>query len=321
MRGSSSGKWVSRAAATGSSRTYRGKTPVNWYMGLALILVLGLFSVGFARYEYAQTASNAKPTTWYAGLSFVRCGSQEADLPASSSGAGVTTPGSGVLAITLQNRSQATLGRFVDSYPGLTLTSSSFGYPGSKVLRNGDTCPAGTPDAGKKGVVKVVYWSNFSQSTGHSVSDPSGLALTNGQLVTVAFVPAGAKVPKPPQSTITAVLSAIGGSPPTTTTTTRPPKATTTTTTATTTTGKSATAKTDPASTTSSPTTSTTAGQTSVTGTSNNGGGGGAPPTTQDTSSPTTTSPPPTSTTSTPTTDTTTTVPPTTTTTATTTTG
>jgi hypothetical protein len=317
MRGSSTGKWVSRAAATGSSRTYRGKTPVNWYMGLALILVLGLFSVGFARYEYAQTSSNAKPTTWYAGLSFVRCGTQEADLPASSAGSGVTTPGSGVLAITLQNRSQATLGRFVDGYPGLTLTSTELGYPGAKVLRNGDTCPAGTPYAGKKGVVKVVYWSNFSQSTGHTVSNPSSLALTNGQLVTAAFVPAGVKVPKPPQSTITAVLSAIGGSPPTTTTTTRPPVASTTTTTskATTTTGKTATS--DPGTTTSSPPTSTTSGQTNATNPANNGGGGGtAPPTTQDTSPPTTqdtspatttTAPPDTTTTEAPTTTTTTT--------------
>ncbi len=316
MRGSSTGKWVSRAAATGSSRTYRGKTPVNWYMGLALILVLGLLSVGFARYEYAQTSSNAKPTTWYAGLSFVRCGTQEATLPASSSGSGVTTPGSGVLAITLRDRSQATLGRFVDGYPGLTLTSTSLGYPGAKVLHNGDTCPAGTPYAGRKGVVKVVYWSNFSQSTGHSVSDPSSLALTNGQLVTAAFVPAGVKVPKPPQSTITAVLSAIGGSPPTTTTTTRAPAASTTTTTskATTTTGKTATS--DPGTTTSSPTT-TTSGQTNTTSPSN-GGGGTAPPTTQDTSPPTTTTAPPDTTTTAPP-DTTTTSSPTTTTTTTTT--
>jgi hypothetical protein len=215
---STTGRYVSRAAATGPSRSHRGKTPINWSIALVVILVLGVASIAFSRYEYARSTAAAKPATWYAGLSFVRCGAQQAPLPASTAGDGVTTPGNGVLAVSLKDKSQATLGRFVDGYPGLVLGSTAFKYPGTAELRNGDRCPAGTPDAGKVGEVRIVSWSNFSESSGHTTTDPSTLALTNGQLVTAAFVPVGAAVPKPPQSTVSAVLSAIGGTLPTTTT-------------------------------------------------------------------------------------------------------
>jgi uncharacterized membrane protein YgcG len=209
---------VSRAAATGPSRSHRGKTPINWSIALVVILVFGVASIAFSRYEYAKSTAAAKPATWYAGLSFVRCGVQQAPLPASTAGNGITTPGSGVLAVSLKDKSQATLGRFVDNYPGLVLGSTTFKYPGTSELQNGDRCPAGTPDAGKVGEVRIVSWSNFSESTGRTTTNPATLALTNGQLVTAAFVPVGTSVPKPPQSTISAVLSAIGGSLPTTTT-------------------------------------------------------------------------------------------------------
>ena len=142
------GKYVSRAAATGPSRSHRGKTPANWSIALVVILALGLASVAFSRYEYARSTAVAKPTTWYAGLSLVRCGVQQPALPASSAGDGVTTPGSGVLAVSLRDKSQATLGRFVDHYPGLVVGSTAFRYPGTAELRNGDRCPRG--NAGRR---------------------------------------------------------------------------------------------------------------------------------------------------------------------------
>lgn len=253
MPSSSTGKWVSRAAATGGGRSYRGKTPTNWYLGLAIILVLGLLSVGFARYEYGRSSSSPpKATTWYAGIAFDRCGAVQPALAASPSSSGVAALGSGVIAASLQNRSQATLGRFVTGYPGLTLTSSAFGYPGKATLHSGQACPTGTPDAGKKGQVEVVYWTNFSQTKSHVVSDPASLSITNGQLITAAFVPAGTTLSKPPKSTVSAVLSSIAGSPPTTTapsTTTTAPS-TSTTAPSTTTTAPSTTTTTAPASTT-----------------------------------------------------------------------
>ena len=320
---------MSRAAATGPSRSHRGKTPINWSIALVVILVLGVASIAFSRYEYARSTAAAKPATWYSGLSFVRCGAQQAPLPASATGDGITSLGSGVLAVSLKDKSQATLARFVDNYPGLVLGSTAFKYPGTSELQNGDRCPAGTPDAGKVGEVRIVSWSNFSDSTGHTTTDPATLALTNGQLVTAAFVPVGAAVPKPPQSTISAVLSAIGGSLPTTTTApakkAAAPGSTSSTSganssqappgtdsgTRTTTTAKAGTTTTKPGTTSTSAggggsgTTATTSGSTS-----NQGGSPGGTP-----SGTTTTAPPDTTTTAPPDT-TTTTAPPDTTTTA-----
>ncbi len=146
---STTGKYVSRAAATGPSRSHRGKTPANWSIALVVILVLGLASVAFSRYEYAKSTASAKPATWYAGLSLVRCGAQEAALPASSAGDGVTTPGSGVLATSLRDKSQATLGRFVDHYPGLVLDSDRLQVPGHRRAAKRRPVPSGNTGRGQ----------------------------------------------------------------------------------------------------------------------------------------------------------------------------
>ncbi len=42
MADESTGKWVRRAASTGGGRTYRGQTPVNWYLSLLLIVLIGV---------------------------------------------------------------------------------------------------------------------------------------------------------------------------------------------------------------------------------------------------------------------------------------
>ncbi len=54
MASSSSGKSVARAAATGGGRTYRGQRPLNWYAGLALIVILGIGSIVIARIDYQK---------------------------------------------------------------------------------------------------------------------------------------------------------------------------------------------------------------------------------------------------------------------------
>ncbi len=86
-------------------------------------------------------------------------------------------------------------------------------------------CPKGTPDAGKPGVVIVYSWPNFTSKTGSETSgDPQDLLFTNGQLITMAFVPAATAIPKPPAKAITSLITAAtGGS----TAVTVPPTATT----------------------------------------------------------------------------------------------
>jgi hypothetical protein len=211
---------------------------VNWYAGLIAIVVVGLLSVVFARYEYQHPhhVAAVQPTVgqkWFAGIAFDECGQQVGPLAASTNATklGITTTGGGVLAISPRTKAQAgknaTLGLFAVNYPELALTTKSFEFPGKKLLTNGEKCPAGTPDAGKAGHVEVAYWQNTDPVTKRvKVADPTTLKIGSSSLISVGFVPAGTAVPRPSQTIITGVLVAASGS---TTTTTTAPTATTTT--------------------------------------------------------------------------------------------
>jgi hypothetical protein len=262
MARSSTGKSVARAAATGGGTSYRGQMPVNWYAALVVIVIVGIGSVALARYHYARTPKAVAPTvgqTWHAGLAIDICGTVQPALaatPSGSSSSGLTTTGSGVLLIAPKTSSEAgkhaTLGKFASEYTGMKLTNSSVQYPGAKVLyKNGQKCAAGTPDAGKTGVVRVRSWTlstaaaqkNGSESKlvgGHTSSEAADLRLRNRQLITVGFVPSTATLPKVPSATEVALIQAVEGTTAPVTTTTTAPTTTTTTVPVTTTTKPSA---------------------------------------------------------------------------------
>ena len=230
MAADQTGKWVARAASTGGGRTYRGQAPVNWYASLVLIVLLGLGLIAYSRYERTHsTASSAGPptvgTVWHAALGIDICGKIEPNLPASptSSTGGFTTDGTGVVTVAPTTASQAggnaVLGKFVSGVHGLVLTPNSLGYPGQGTHTDGQQCPKGTPDAGKTGVVSVVQWANFTVKKGSSVAgDPRQLRFSDGQMITLAFLPTSVSVPKPPASTITALIKATESSSTTATT-------------------------------------------------------------------------------------------------------
>ena len=277
MARSSSGKSVARAAATGGGATYRGQMPVNWYAALVVIVLVGLASVAIAKYHYNQSPSTTPPTvgtTWHAALSFDICGTTQPALAASpaSSTSGLTTTGNGVLLIAPKKASEAganaTVGKFASEYQGLTLTNTTLKYPGAKIpeYKNGQKCAAGTPDAGKAGEVVARWWvvttqtknNQLVQTKGVNSHAPADLKFVNRQLITVGFVPSGTTLPKPPGSTITALLQVLTGSQPVATTTTTAASATTTSAPAATTSSTAATTTTAPSTTTTTKPSSTT---------------------------------------------------------------
>jgi hypothetical protein len=309
MPRSSSGRWVARAGATGGGRTYRGQVPINWYAALVLIVIVGIGSIVFARYEYqnpksaaASTTEPTKGTTWFAAMDFDVCGTQQSALvsdevdPTKQS---FFSTGNGVIVIrpttTSNAGNHAVLGRFLAGYKGLEVTATEMKLPTadlhkssssptsttttttttpkkakssktpSKLYRNGETCPPGSPDAGKKAVVEAAYWKNAFASKGKGSvvrGSPSTLKFENDQLITIGFVPSGTTLPKPNGTIVTALLDESTGASSTTTTTTAGASSTTSTsTTSTSTTASSSTTS----STTSSSTTSTTAPSTTST--------------------------------------------------------
>jgi hypothetical protein len=252
--------------------------PVNWYAALVVIVLVGLASIALAKYDYNKVPAVVEPTTtttWHAALAFDICGTMEPALAASPSSAttGLTSSGNGVLQIAPKTASEAgnnaTLGKFAEGFTGLTLTNTSVKYPSAKVplYTNGQKCAAGTPDAGKAGEVQARSWvlttktgknGELEQAGGLTTFKPADLKFLDRQLITVGFVPANTSLPKPPTSSITALLQVLSGSQPVATTTTTAAGATTTTVPATTTTSAPVTTTTKPSSTTTTKPSSTT---------------------------------------------------------------
>ncbi len=260
----STGKWVSRAGATGGGRTYRGQMPVNWYAALVLIVLVGIASVVYSRYEYQHptksTAAFPKVgQTLFAGLSIDICGTVQKPLPASTNTIvpGITTLGHGVLNVSPLTASEAgnnaTLGLFFDHYKGVALNAHAITVPKNKTYKVGDKCGAGTKYAGQPAVLKYEVWPNPVATSGTlTTGDPSTLKIGARTLITVGFVPASVtKLPKPPATTVNGVIVLSGTvSNGTTTTTTAPPTTSTTAPGGTTTTAPSGTTTTAPTGTT-----------------------------------------------------------------------
>jgi len=241
---SNTGGWVRRVGASGGGRAYRRRRPVNYYGVIGLVVVLGFASVTLARYDYRKHPP-AKPTPvqTFVALGLDVCGKRPAVALAANpaaAGSGYEVLRDGVLYV-YEPAGTGTVGGFVATYRGLTLTSSELQLPlkHAVTLHTGDRCPAGTPDAGKVGQVEVATWPNqYSTAPPRISTNPDGVRFTNdNMLVTIAFVPKGSAPLRPAKSVITALFSAPGEVttttvptiPPSSTTTTHPKGTTTTT--------------------------------------------------------------------------------------------
>jgi hypothetical protein len=227
---------------------------MKWYASLAMICVLGVALIVYSRYERQHPAPATQPAIgahWYQALGFDVCGTIQPNLASNPNAStapipGIRTDGDGVIQVAPTTAkdagNNATFARFVASYPILKLTSTTLQIPGKAKYSTGQKCPAGFPDAGKTGALQIKVWPSFTPPGSNNPTvfhQPSDIKLADGQLITVAFVPTGASVPKP--SSITAMLTDRAGSAsttqstvvsttPTTTATTTPTPATTATT-------------------------------------------------------------------------------------------
>lgn len=249
---------------------------------MGVIIVLGVALVTWSRHQRVATlnaAAHGTPPTlgdhWHEAFAVDLCGTIEPDLPENPNvaSAGLHTHGDGNIHIepisSADTGHNATLGRFVSLYPGMALSATSVQYPGKPAYHDGQKCGS------KPGYVQVKVWDTPTAKTGHIVKgNPGSLLLKNGQLITIAFLPKGANIPKPSQQSIQNLQQNMSASAPTeghaNSTQMTLPKTVTTVPASTKpgTSGKSSTSSTAPASstpTTGAASTSTTAGSTSTT--------------------------------------------------------
>jgi hypothetical protein len=223
MGKASSSKKVARAASTGGGRTSRGRTPWGFYLTIAALVVLGIGGVYSSRSHRLQKISAAGKSPpiankdhWHVAYGIYVCDSADKGhflppIPTQTDPQGIHTHGDGVMHVhpylDASAGKNATVGKF-SSAVGMTLNSGELKVPSfaatngnpaysSHDYRDGDSC------GGKPGRVQVQIFSSPADTEGHLwTGDPRNVPLKNNELVTIAFVPKGLKIPAPPATAI-----------------------------------------------------------------------------------------------------------------------
>ncbi len=202
MAKGSTGKRVARAAATGGSRTRKGEMPLGFYTSLALIIVIGIFVIGYSRYErlHPSGAAGSPPRvgqTWHVAFGVYDCNAFLPNLKAQTKTSSLSfyTTGNGLITVqprsALNEGSNATLGKFVLGYKGLYLSGSKVLYPGHAALTSGSTC------SGKPATIQVKVWSSLLSAGKVYTGNPANLRFGDQQLISVGLIAKGSSLPKP----------------------------------------------------------------------------------------------------------------------------
>ncbi len=245
MGKASSSKKVARAARAGG-RVSAGQPRSLLFPGiLALVMVLGLSLVVYARDHRQSVDLGGVPQLGdhiHQALGVDVCGDFLPNIPEFESPIGIHTHGDGVLHIhpfsQLGVGANATLGRFFqDAREGgkldITITDSKLTYLGKGYQEGKTPCKGVT-----KPTLRVAYWSNVGNAASKPAVTTGGFAdlrlTTNGGGFTIFYGDPKAEIPKPPNAAELAKLGAAdGGQTPDSkgvTTTTAPGAATSTTT-------------------------------------------------------------------------------------------
>ncbi len=238
MGKASSAKKVARAARTGGGRTRRGTTSWVWPGLMAAVVILGTAGIVYSRDQ--RQPDNTRPLAaapgragdhWHSAIGYYICGTFTPNLPEGSDPLGIHGHGDNVVHIhpfgASSSGKRAKLSVYLDTV-GADISATKIELPGQDAKSNGDKCPEG-----KEGVVQAKVWDTRDASDKGRVveGNPSDILPKDGQLITVAFVPKGADIPKPPSESGLDALTDVGTPTTTTlpaTTTTAAPTTTTT---------------------------------------------------------------------------------------------
>ena len=239
MGKASSNKKVARVARTGGGRTARGRGSLLWPGVLTLTVVLGTTLIFVSRAQNQASADHLPPRRgdhWHAAYGFYICDKFLPPIINQNDPIGIHTHGDGLVHVhptsVASSGKSATFARFMEAVNG-NVSRSEIKLPGQKTMKNGMKC-------GKKpGRVEARTWAPASTGEGTLVAgNPADVRFTDHELITIAFVPAGTKVPPTPTAgqlnrmSDVAPTATVPSSPTTTAaagaTTTTPPAATTT---------------------------------------------------------------------------------------------
>ena len=226
MGKASSSKKVSRVARTGGGRTRRGTTSWFWPVFIGVVVVLGTTGVAFSKVQQnAKTGDDTPPRAagegksgdhWHAALGFNICGRFLPDIADQADPLGIHSHGDGVVHIHPFRSSSAgrnaTLGVYFDAVKA-KVSETEIRLPGQDAKKTGERC------GDKPAQVRVKTWPSKDPGAEGTVvaGDPSDLRPTDGQLITIAFLPDGEDIPRPPSAPNLDQLTDVPGATPSTT--------------------------------------------------------------------------------------------------------
>ncbi len=237
MGKASSSKKVARAARTGGGRTRRGSSSWLWPALMAIIVVLGTAGVVYSREQRQPDTSRplasgagSQGDHWHAAIGFYICGTFQPNISEAADPLGIHTHDDGIVHIhPFSSRAagkNAKLSVYFDTVK-VDVSNDELKLPGQDKKSNGDECD------GKAATVQVKTWPSRGPDEKGTLftGDPGDIRLTDNQLITVAFVPDGTEIPRPPSEPQLDNLSDIATTPvpdELTSTTIAPPEGTTT---------------------------------------------------------------------------------------------
>jgi hypothetical protein len=211
---------------------------------MALVVILGTAGIVYSRDQRQPDNTRPLPAAngvagdhWHAALGIDICGTFESNIPDSGTDPlGIHTHGDGVVHIhpfsSTASGKRAKLSVYFDTV-NAKISASSIKIPNDDTThKNGQSCSSGPATVQTK-----VWDSRDAADQGRIVpGNPADIRPTDGMLITIAFVPTGTDIPRPPSADQLDKLSDVGAQPTdatqdTTTSSTTPadPNATTTT--------------------------------------------------------------------------------------------
>lgn len=188
---------MARAArAAGGSKSRRN---LAWPLALAAVVVLGSVLIFLSRPKPSEAQPPMIGDHWHAAYGVFVCGEFVPPLAdARADASGIHTHQDGLIHIhpfsTRYTGDGANLEAFARQV-ALELSDDGFRLPGGEAYENGDDC------GGEPGVVQVKVWDSASDPEGRLLEgDVAGFAPPESSLVTIAFAPEGADIPKPPSA-------------------------------------------------------------------------------------------------------------------------
>lgn len=228
MGKASSNKKVAKIARTGGGRTKRGGQSSSLFFPAVITItaVLGVFLIWFSRDQRQPDTSAPQPGQhWHTALGFDICGTFAPNIPDNGlDPLGIHTHSDGIIHVhpftSLAAGRKATLKVYFDTL-NLGVNETKIEIPGADKKQNGDMC------GDKQGKVQVKVWDSRAPSDpGRMVSgSAAGIKMGDNMLVTIAFLPEGSEISRPPSEPELSRLTDVTGA----TTTTVAPSETTTT--------------------------------------------------------------------------------------------